>query len=243
MILLALMSAVLPLGGLWGALESTAWSATFPVINTSDSGPGSLRQAIIDANNTPGLDMITFNIPPGGPVTIAPTSALPTITDSAVIDGTTQPLFPGTPIIELSGANAATPIGLLVGAAPNASFIPTITIRGLVINRFDQDEIRINRGSGHVIEGNFIGTDITGTVALSTNNRFGLTLIGVSNTRVGGTTTAARNLISGNGLAGIQIFDAIGASVTGLVIEGNLIGTDINGNPTVGNTFLVPPPC
>ena len=68
MMMWALMSAVLLLGDLWGALEPTVWAATFTVTNTNNSGSGSLRQAIIDANNTPGLDMITFNIPPGGPV-------------------------------------------------------------------------------------------------------------------------------------------------------------------------------
>src|SRR5687768_9904507 len=43
-----------------------AHAATFVVTNTNDSGAGSLRQAIIDANNSPGFDNITFNIPGGG---------------------------------------------------------------------------------------------------------------------------------------------------------------------------------
>ena len=71
-------------------------SVTFTVINTNDSGPGSLRQAILGANANSGLDTIVFSIG-SGPQTIAPLSALPTITDPVVIDGTTQPGYAGTP--------------------------------------------------------------------------------------------------------------------------------------------------
>src|SRR6266542_7047742 len=80
-------------------------SVTFTVINTNDSGPGSLRQAILGANATSGLDTIAFSIG-SGLQTIAPLSALPTITDPVIIDGTTQPGYAGAPLIELNGANA-----------------------------------------------------------------------------------------------------------------------------------------
>ena len=63
----------------------------FVVTNTNDSGTGSLRQAILNANANPGLDTITFDIPGTGVQTISPASALPTITDPVVIDGYTQP--------------------------------------------------------------------------------------------------------------------------------------------------------
>ncbi len=49
-------------------------AATFTVLNTNDSGPGSLRQAILDANATPGADTIAFNIPGSGIHTIGPLS-------------------------------------------------------------------------------------------------------------------------------------------------------------------------
>ena len=48
----------------------SAAGATFTVINTSDSGTGSLRQAITDANGTVGADMIMFDIPGAGQKTI-----------------------------------------------------------------------------------------------------------------------------------------------------------------------------
>ena len=46
-------------------LEDRQLLATFTVLNTNDAGPGSLRQAILDANATPGLDAINFNIGAG----------------------------------------------------------------------------------------------------------------------------------------------------------------------------------
>ena len=80
-------------------LASPAWAAT-TVINTNDSGAGSLRQAMIDANATTGVaDTINFNL--GSAATITLTSAqLPTITDGAglTIDG-------GSADITISGDN------------------------------------------------------------------------------------------------------------------------------------------
>src|SRR5467141_4130270 len=66
-------------------------AATFPVINTNDSGAGSLRQAITDANTTAGADTITFNISGAGVHTITPLTALPNITEAVTIDGYSQP--------------------------------------------------------------------------------------------------------------------------------------------------------
>src|SRR5262249_21731695 len=82
----------------------------FIVDSTADSGPGSLRQALLDANATPndaaGPDVIQFAIPGGGVQSIAPASALPAITDAVTVDGTSQPGYGGTPLIELQGSAA-----------------------------------------------------------------------------------------------------------------------------------------
>src|SRR3954447_15983623 len=69
---------------------NTALADTYPVTNTNDSGAGSLRQAIIDANGHSGPDNISFNIPGSGVRTIAPVTELPAITSPVTIDGYTQ---------------------------------------------------------------------------------------------------------------------------------------------------------
>src|SRR5262249_12931701 len=74
----------------------------FAVTTTVDAGPGSLRQAIADADAVPGPANITFAIPGTGVQTIAPTSPLPPITGSVLIDGSSQPGYAGTPLIALS---------------------------------------------------------------------------------------------------------------------------------------------
>ena len=202
--------------------------ATFTVTNTNDTGPGSLRQAIIDTNLAPGADIINFNIGTGTR-TIAPSlSGLPSMIGPVTIDGTTQPGFAGTPIIEISGVNlpAVNTFGLtLTGNS---------TVRGLVINRFSNSQIRLLEGNNNVIEGNYIGTNIAGSAAAGSSNANGIFIGGVpgsSNNIIGGTTPAARNVISGyqNG-----ILVAIG---TGNRIIGNYIGTNAAGNAIVANGY------
>ena len=76
---------------------------------TADSGPGSLRQAILDSNAATGsTNTIDFDIPGQGVQTIAPASPLPAITSPVLIDGTSQPGYAGTPLIQLSGSQART---------------------------------------------------------------------------------------------------------------------------------------
>src|SRR5689334_16366933 len=82
------------------ALTPAAVGAVFPVTTTADSGAGSLRQAVMDANGFAGSDVITFSIPGSGVHTITLTSgALPQLTQPVSIDGTTQPGYAGTPLI------------------------------------------------------------------------------------------------------------------------------------------------
>jgi hypothetical protein len=90
-------------------------------------------------------------------------------------------------------------------------------------------------GSGHLIEGNFIGINAAGTGALL--NNFGIILAGTTtSTTIGGTTPSARNVISGNSGRGIIIGNSIGAGNTvNNTIEGNFIGTDVTGTLALGN--------
>jgi titin len=86
----------------------------------------------------------------------------------------------------------------------------------------------------NVIQGNLIGTDVTGTADLG-NSSVGVVIgAGASNNMVGGTEAGARNLISGNDSAGVHI-DTVGS--TGNLVQGNYIGTDITGTLPLGNVF------
>src|SRR5260370_35356125 len=77
------------------ALEDRTAPATFTVMNTNDSGDGSLRQAILDANATDETNTITFHIGSGGVQTLHPPPALPTVTNPGPIHGPTQAAFGG----------------------------------------------------------------------------------------------------------------------------------------------------
>ena len=206
------------------ALASGAQAATFTVTNTDDSGFGSLRLAMDDANINPGLDTIEFDIPGVGPYTIAPQSALPSVTDPVVIDGTTQPGFAGSPIVEINATNLSN--GMVVEAGNS-------TIRGLVVNRATANGIALITNGGNVIEGCYIGTNIDGTIA-HPNGQSGIRVaLGSSGNTIGGLTAAARNVISGNGLWGLIL---VGSNdLTGTVILGNYIGTAANGTDPLGN--------
>lgn len=222
----------------FACLSVTASAATFQVTNTADSGGGSLRQAILDANANPGPDTITFNIPGSGVHTIAPSSPLPTISDSVTIDGYTQPgasantLAVGSDAvlqIELSGASAKSPAGLNISASNS-------TIRGLVINRFNFYGIYLQTNGGNVIAGNYIGTDATGTASFPIpNNGSGIFINGPNNT-IGGLLPADRNLLSGNGNAngGTGVYIST-INAKGNKVIGNYIGTNVSGNGVVYN--------
>src|SRR5262249_12748124 len=96
--------------------------------------------------------------------------------------------------------------------------------------------------AGNLVQGNFIGTDVTGTTALA--NDTGIELVsGASHNTVGGTAVADRNIISGNGGNGIFVSsDDPQAPVTGNVIQNNFIGVDVSGNislPDLGNGMVI----
>jgi len=197
----------------------------FDVTNTNNAGAGSLRQAILDANaNAGGTDIITFNIAGTGPHVINLTSALPTITDSVVIDGTTEPDFTDKPIIVLDGTGAGSVSGLTLNEN-------NITIRGLVINNFSQMGIVVN-GNDNTIAGNFIGTDNTG-MAEQGNGGTGIFLSnGASNNMIGGSLASDRNVIAGNVDDNIKIEAAAGSNNK---VLGNYIGVDVLGTSVLGN--------
>ena len=219
-------------------LVGAAEAATFTVTTTADSGAGSLRQAILDANTAAGADTIEFAIVGSGVQTIAPTSALPAIAGPVTIDGYTQPGASANTNAPEQGTNAAILIeidGTNTGTGTDAAvlfFGPLAAgsvVRGLAINRGKYAGIRVAGTAGLVIEGNFIGTDPTGEIGHG-NTNFGILLNnGPSNVTIGGATPASRNLISGNGTSGINFGTNGTLGGSGHSVLGNLIGTDATG--------------
>ena len=240
-VLPALIVGALLLGAPAAVVHGAA--TTFTVTKTADTNDGtcdadcSLREAITAANANAGTDTIAFAIPGGGPHTISPTSALPTITDPVIIDGYTQPgasantnsvasgLGLNTVLkIELDGTNAG------VGCCPPATGGLVIasggsTVRGLAINRMDTNfaGIMLDTNGGNVIEGNYIGTDVTGTLAIGA----GRVEVRGQHNFAGGTTEEERNIVAGGvSLSGGAVYN---------FVAGNYIGTDVTGTVALRN--------
>jgi hypothetical protein len=207
-----------------------AGSTVFTVVNTNDSGSGSLRAAIVNANGTP-TSLIVFDIPGAGVQTIAPLSPLPPLTASVTIDGYTQPgaspnaLTDGNDavlLIEIDGTNLGS-VGIDLQGGGS-------TVRGLVVNRVPGTAVQLAGTGGHVLAGNFIGTDAAGATAFS--NTSGVSVSSPDN-RVGGTLPADRNVISGNGFPGVGAALSLGGENNR--VEGNFIGTNAAGTASLPN--------
>ncbi len=220
---------------------------SFTVTTTADSGPGSLRQAILNANADPDTDTICFAIDGEGPHTIAPASELPEITEPVVIDGYTQPgasantLAVGNDavlMIELDGSEAGSAHGLVITGSADDT-----VVRGLQVNGFSFHGILIQGSSTVLVENVVIeGSVITGN-GLGIQFGNGIELGFAADSRIGGPDAADRNVISGNlRTAGAQSNDGVrvGANygsglVTGTLIQNNYIGIDPAGNAAMPN--------
>ncbi len=191
--------------------------ATLTVTTTSDSGAGSLRQAILDANSGAGSDTIEFNIPGSGPYVITPLPpGLPAMLGPTIVDGTTQPGYAGTPIIEIANF-AGSGLKLQGGSS---------TIRGILVRGMNTG-IAVE-SSNNIVEACYVGTDLTGTVVAA--NGTGIEVqAGANGNTIGGATAGAGNLISGN-TTGIGLVND-----SDNVVIGNLIGTTADGAAALGN--------
>lgn len=195
------------------------------VFNTNDSGAGSLRQAILNLNNSPGPGSIVFSLTETGPFLFRPNSPYPALTNAMTIDGTTVTNYSGVPLVTIIGTNAG------IGASGLQLMGGNSTVRGLMIYGFQDAGIVLGSGSSNVIEGNLIGLNAEGST--NVGNAVGVRILEpAANNRIGGDTAAARNTISGNTLYGVQI---LGPGATNNLVRGNYIGTDRNGSFSVEN--------
>jgi PKD repeat protein len=228
-------------------------ATVFTVSNNANSGAGSLRQAITDANadvNTPHL--INFSIPSGSNINL--TNALPVISRTVVIDATTSAGYTangvGVNLTTGTGINTGLQItntagveiygfhiygfsnGILVSGTSSGFRIGATNKRNF-INRCTNTQISIDGADNGFIQNNYIGCNIAGTAgyyddlpAIYTNN--GIDLInGANNNTIGGTANGQGNLIGGGKGRAFNIGQYFGAANTGSsnnLIYGNRIG-------------------
>ncbi|GAB5404685.1 MAG: hypothetical protein Aurels2KO_29160 [Aureliella sp.] len=200
----------------------------YTVTNTNDSGAGSLRQAIIDANNNAGHDRIEFDIAGSGTQVITLSSALDTITDQVTIDGTTQTGWTEGSflpiVIDGNGINA---VGINIDSAADGS-----EVSGLVIRDFASDNIHIQSGANDVeVSGNFLGAfDSSGNFVAGNGGNGAGVLVEGDNAVIGGHTIADRNIFGGTDNGVVSRGDST-------VVSGNYFGLNAAGATQVDITF------
>jgi parallel beta-helix repeat protein len=207
------------------------------------SGNCTLRAAIEESNDEAGIQTIEFSITGTADFTnntqngytIKPGTALPSLTDTVIIDGYSQPgalantaVAPnplnGTLLIEIDGTNAGVSQNGLNNSANDSE------IRGLVINRFTNGCINID-GDDVKIYGNYCGTDPTGTIDQGNLNGVGSGPSSGDNVSIGGSLPGQRNVISGNDDGALSI----NIDHDGWIVRGNYIGVAADGITGLGN--------
>ena len=227
-------------------LSPTSFAAptTFTVTNTNDSGAGSLRQAIEDANSNgnPGdQDVIEFDIAGFGDKVIEPQSTL-TITQSVLIDGytqgdaeeNTQPWPEAMDGVIRVGINAMD--GNIEVQSDN------VTIKGIAITGSISHQIIITDSDSFVLTGSYLGITQTGFDHFwgSGIGDFGggISITSSDNVEIGGTSPADRNVIGRCNDACIGIHGTSGNSSDNVLVAGNNIGIAIdNVAPITANGF------
>lgn len=215
-----------------------AQAATHIVTNTADSGAGSLRQAVLDANAAAGADQIHFAIPGTGVHTISLLSQLPGVTGTLTIDGYTQPGASANTINTFEGGlNTVLQIEIVGTGGFHGFYFDAangviLTVQGVNMHGF----VSCLTGAGSPGNsqlrsfGNFLCSNVQGT-DMPTGAATGL---GITAQRtpsfIGGDLPAQRNLISGCGQTGVRIDgDA--------ELRGNIIGPDVSASEAIGNGF------
>ncbi len=213
------------------AIASTGVANSYSVTSTADSGAGTLRQAILDANANGGADTIAFNIVGSGVHTIALASALPAITGPVTIDGYTQSGASANTHPVGQGLNTTLQIAIDGTATSGACFsvaASDTTIKGLVVAHCDIG-IAFTNGAftNNRVEGCFLGSNAAGTARVDQNPNKQVEITGETGAVIGGSTPASRNLIAAC-QTGVGIVNS--GSPTGHTISGNLFGLTAAGD-------------
>lgn len=199
-------------------LDERLAPAVLTVDNLADSGAGSLRQAMLDANSLAGADTIVFSVT--GTILLS-SGALPGLTGETHLDGRTAPGLGETPRVEVD-CNGFGGLRFLSGAA-NSS------MRQLAVIRAGGSGVTLE-GRDIALLGNNIGVRMDGATAAG-NGGVGVEVRASSTgNQIGGVLLGERNLISANGSSGIAL---VGAARNRIV--NNLIGTDFSGALDLGN--------
>ncbi len=194
-------------------LEERTVLSSYSVVNLNDSGTGSLRQAILDANANPGVDTIDFAV--AGTIGLT-TGALPTITDGVKIDGTTAPGYSAPdPVVQIDFNDFS---GLVLNSKAAGSVIDALSLVDA-----KNDGLTLNGTKYSTVLENFIGLDMDGATA-DANRGNGVSLVNASNNEIQG------NTISANQKNGISLSGSSGNSILA-----NNIGTDVGGAADLGN--------
>lgn len=208
-------------------LAVTESSNALVVSNTLNSGPGSLVDAVAQANANADASIIAFNIPGAGPHTIA-TSAPLIIQTPMLIDGYTQP---GASRNTLSSGATNAQIRIVIDAVNLSSSLSKflvsapLTLRGVAIKELGSNVKGVDLiggSNGSRVQGCFIGTDALGDVTGAASG-LGVT-VGVGS-QIGGTLAEHRNLFGGLDSAVALVL----GGANGSVVEGNLFGSAPDG--------------
>jgi len=200
-------------------LSTGTLAGTCTVNSSADTGSGTLRWCLEYAASGTTITFAPTVFPPSSPASITLSSSLPILNQGHItIDASNAGV-----ILDGSGTPAGTN-GLTIVSDDNS-------IKGLQVVHFPGNGIRIQYSAqNNIVIGNYIGTDITGTIELG-NQGDGIFISSPCN-RVGGRSTEERNIISGNGSHGVGFS---GTEATGNEVTGNYIGVDASGTKVLGN--------
>jgi hypothetical protein len=238
----ARVTGTLPDRGAYESSVNNGAPGTIVVTNTNDAGTGSLRQAMLDANNTPGFNLIDFNIPGLCPARITLQSDLPDLTDGVRIDGYSQPgssantlaLSDNATRCVIVNGNSQVNEGFHFEGAANADF----WLQGVAIEGFNVYGVRVESGDSAQLWGNQFGGSV-GNIALApnlVNIRIGGSVDGAT---IGGDSPSQLNVIAGAAGYGLMLVNSAGGnSVVGNVFGIRGLSPDPNGGD---NIYLTSP--